>query len=63
MNLALVNDTFNRFFAEPGESELKEPTPAEIEQMRQGVEDLKRRLREVTPIDWHHPIQPGHDDI
>lgn len=58
MNLTLVNDTFNRFFSEPGESELQSPTEADIARMRQGMEALKRRLREITPESLEHNPKP-----
>jgi hypothetical protein len=63
MNIALVSDTYIAHFSEPGESELEWPTPDEVKRIRDALEDHKRRLREISPVDWWHPIQPGHDDL
>jgi hypothetical protein len=61
MNLFLVNDTFNRFFAEPGESELVWPTREEVEPFNRAIEEIKRRNREATP---HAMWRPAiHDDL
>jgi hypothetical protein len=64
MNLALVNATFDRLFApEPGESELQWPTPEEIEPFAREIEEIKRRNREATPVDWWHPHNPNHESL